>query len=87
MKDEGPELKIPHMGWNNVKKEKETRFLKDIEDGTFFISFTPTTAPRDKTVTLPLRPTERNSQAVSKRITWWRASSILKRARGRTQSP
>lgn len=53
MKDEGRELKIPHMGWNNVKKEKESRFLKDIEDGTFFyFVHSYYAAPRDKTVIL-----------------------------------
>ncbi len=29
-------LKIPHMGWNSVKIQKETPILKDISDGTYF---------------------------------------------------
>ncbi|MFZ3072991.1 MAG: imidazole glycerol phosphate synthase subunit HisH [Thermodesulfobacteriota bacterium] len=53
MKDEGRELKIPHMGWNSVKKEKESGLLKDIEDGTFFYFVHSYYAvPDDKTVTL-----------------------------------
>lgn len=53
MKDEGRELKIPHMGWNDVRKEKESRFLKNTEDKTFFyFVHSYYAAPDDKTVTL-----------------------------------
>lgn len=30
------ELKIPHMGWNQIKVEQETPFLKDIPNGSYF---------------------------------------------------
>ncbi len=30
------ELKVPHMGWNDVRKKKESLLLKDIPDGSFF---------------------------------------------------
>lgn len=29
-------LKVPHMGWNTVKFEKENRFLEGIESGSYF---------------------------------------------------
>ncbi|MBI5598851.1 MAG: imidazole glycerol phosphate synthase subunit HisH [Deltaproteobacteria bacterium] len=29
-------LKIPHMGWNGIKKKKDSPFLKDVPDGSFF---------------------------------------------------
>ena len=29
-------LKVPHMGWNRIKKLKENPVLKDIDDGSFF---------------------------------------------------
>ncbi len=29
-------LKVPHMGWNTVKIEKEVPFLQDIEDESYF---------------------------------------------------
>ena len=31
-----PEFKIPHMGWNQVWKRKESLLLKGIESGSFF---------------------------------------------------
>ncbi len=31
-----PGLKVPEMGWNNVKKTKETKLLENIEDESFF---------------------------------------------------
>ncbi len=30
------ELKVPHMGWNSIKKEKDSPLLKDVPDGSFF---------------------------------------------------
>lgn len=33
---EGQRLKIPHMGWNNVKIRKRPPLLNNIEDGSFF---------------------------------------------------
>ncbi len=30
------ELKVPHMGWNDVRKKKDSLLLKDIPDGSFF---------------------------------------------------
>jgi glutamine amidotransferase len=32
----GGELKVPHMGWNDVRKKKDSLLLKDIPDGSFF---------------------------------------------------
>ncbi len=29
-------LKVPHMGWNSIKKEKESRLLGGIKDGEYF---------------------------------------------------
>ncbi len=29
-------LKVPHIGWNQVRIEKESPLLADVEDGTFF---------------------------------------------------
>jgi len=34
--DEGRPLKIPHMGWNDIKQEKDSLLLKDIPDGSYF---------------------------------------------------
>ncbi len=36
VKFESSELKIPHMGWNQVKFQKESAFLKGIDDLTYF---------------------------------------------------
>lgn len=33
---EGEKLKIPHMGWSEIKKVKETPFLDGIKDNSFF---------------------------------------------------
>ncbi len=33
---EKEDLKIPHMGWNNIKIKKRTPLLEDIEDNSFF---------------------------------------------------
>jgi glutamine amidotransferase len=30
------ELKVPHMGWNDIRKKKDSLLLKDIPDGSFF---------------------------------------------------
>lgn len=30
------ELKVPHMGWNSIKKEKDTPLLAHIEEGSYF---------------------------------------------------
>ena len=30
------ELKVPHMGWNEISKKKDSLLLKDIPDGSFF---------------------------------------------------
>ncbi len=30
------ELKVPHMGWNEIKRSKDSLLLKDIPDGAFF---------------------------------------------------
>lgn len=34
--DQNPELKIPHMGWNDIRIKKRTPLLDGIEDGSFF---------------------------------------------------
>ena len=34
--DGGADLKVPHMGWNAIKKMKESRLLEGIEDGEYF---------------------------------------------------
>jgi glutamine amidotransferase len=31
-----PELKVPHMGWNTIEKEKEVPMLQGVESGDFF---------------------------------------------------
>jgi len=36
MESGGAELKIPHMGWNSVKMEKESPLMKGIPDNSFF---------------------------------------------------
>ncbi|MBI2411916.1 MAG: imidazole glycerol phosphate synthase subunit HisH [Deltaproteobacteria bacterium] len=53
-KDEaGAELKVPHMGWNEVKKAKESHLLNGIDDGTYFyFVHSYYAAPADATVTL-----------------------------------
>lgn len=53
MKDESGELKVPHMGWNSVKKEKESPLLEGIPDGTFFyFVHSYYASPADSSVTL-----------------------------------
>src|SRR3972149_4135385 len=53
MTSEGRELKIPHMGWNNVKKEKESRLMKGTLDGTFFyFVHSYYASPDDETIVL-----------------------------------
>lgn len=53
MKDESGELKVPHMGWNSVRKEKESPLLKGIPDGTFFyFVHSYYASPTDSSVTL-----------------------------------
>ncbi len=47
------ELKVPHMGWNEVKKAKESPLLEGIDEGTYFYfvhSYYAT--PEDAAVTL-----------------------------------
>lgn len=36
MSEDGSELKVPHMGWNEVKKEKESPLLHGVEDDEYF---------------------------------------------------
>ena len=36
MREDGEELKVPHMGWNGIKKEKESRLLDGVPDGSYF---------------------------------------------------
>ncbi len=33
---EGERLKVPHMGWSEIKKVKDTKILEDIKDNSFF---------------------------------------------------
>ncbi|MEE9591394.1 MAG: imidazole glycerol phosphate synthase subunit HisH, partial [Thermodesulfobacteriota bacterium] len=34
--DQNPELKIPHMGWNDIRIKRRAPLLDGIEDGSFF---------------------------------------------------
>jgi len=34
--DDGRPLKIPHMGWNDIRQEKDSVLLRDIPDGSYF---------------------------------------------------
>jgi glutamine amidotransferase len=36
LKADGGELKVPHMGWNAIRKEKPSPLLKDVPDGSYF---------------------------------------------------
>src|SRR3990170_1332251 len=36
MREDGEELKVPHMGWNGIKKVKESRLLRDVPEGSYF---------------------------------------------------
>ncbi len=33
---EGAELKVPHMGWNDIKIQKQSALLKGVPDGSYF---------------------------------------------------
>lgn len=47
------ELKVPHMGWNEAKKKKDSRLLAGIEDGSYFYFVHSYYAvPEDPSVTL-----------------------------------
>ena len=47
------ELKVPHMGWNDITKKKDSLLLKDIPDGSFFyFVHSYYVAPDSKDVTL-----------------------------------
>lgn len=35
LRTQNPELKIPHMGWNDIKIKNRPSVLKDIEDGSY----------------------------------------------------
>ncbi|MBI1909253.1 MAG: imidazole glycerol phosphate synthase subunit HisH [Deltaproteobacteria bacterium] len=44
-------LKIPHMGWNQIKKKKENALLKNIKDGTdFYFVHSYVVVPKEKSV-------------------------------------
>jgi len=34
--EDGKSLKIPHMGWNDIKQEKDSLLLRDIPEGSYF---------------------------------------------------
>ncbi len=34
--ENGDRLKIPHMGWNTISKQKETSLLKDVQESSYF---------------------------------------------------
>lgn len=36
LRADGEPLKVPHMGWNGIKKEKDSAVLKGVPDGSFF---------------------------------------------------
>ncbi|MCK4846945.1 MAG: imidazole glycerol phosphate synthase subunit HisH [Deltaproteobacteria bacterium] len=49
----GKGLKVPHMGWNSIKKKKDSQLLKDIDDDSFFYFVHSYYAlPTDEAVTL-----------------------------------
>jgi len=50
---EGLELKVPHMGWNNVRFKKDSPLFKGIHDGAYFyFVHSYYTAPENPGVTL-----------------------------------
>lgn len=49
----GLELKVPHMGWNDIKMSKGSALMKGIHDGAYFyFVHSYYTAPSDASVTL-----------------------------------
>ena len=49
----GLELKVPHMGWNDIKMSKGSALMKGIHDGAYFyFVHSYYTAPADASVTL-----------------------------------
>ena len=36
LKSDGDELKVPHMGWNDININKDSALLRDIKDGSYF---------------------------------------------------
>ncbi|SNR79335.1 imidazole glycerol phosphate synthase subunit HisH [Desulfurobacterium atlanticum] len=49
------EYKIPHMGWNRIKIQKKSEFLKDVRDGEFFyFVHSYYVKPKEKDVVLTL---------------------------------
>ena len=55
VKFKNPELIVPHMGWNNVKQLKKSRYFKNIDDNAFFYfvhSYFP--EPSEKSIKLCL---------------------------------
>jgi len=49
------EYKIPHMGWNRIKIQKESEFLKGVRDGEFFyFVHSYYVKPKEKEVALTL---------------------------------
>lgn len=50
---DAPGLKVPHMGWNEVRKAKDSRLLEGIKDGEYFyFVHSYYAAPSDKAVDL-----------------------------------
>ncbi|MBI5344600.1 MAG: imidazole glycerol phosphate synthase subunit HisH [Deltaproteobacteria bacterium] len=46
-------LKVPHMGWNSIRKEKESALFKGVPDGAYFyFVHSYCAAPEDESVTL-----------------------------------
>jgi glutamine amidotransferase len=53
MTEDGRELKVPHMGWNSIKKEKPSPILKGVPEGSFFyFVHSYYVVPEDPSVTL-----------------------------------
>lgn len=54
MKDaSGAELKVPHMGWNEIKKQKDSPILKDVDDRSYlYFVHSYYAAPEDGSVVL-----------------------------------
>ncbi len=49
--ENGDRLKIPHMGWNTISKQKETSLLKDVEvDSHFYFVHSYYVVPDDKEI-------------------------------------
>lgn len=57
LRAQNPELKIPHMGWNDIKIKNRPPALKDIEDGSYlYFVHSYYVVPEDKNVIATTTP-------------------------------